>query len=211
MSLEAIEKAICEAGSDNHEVFGGTWTGGYLIQQDPKEFAELVECLQKHEPFDNALSIGIAAGGNERFICENVDIANLTVIDNGKHPAHKYWSNNRKVVLTSRKIIRSRVEIREFILDSHSSGAKLALEVNHSNFKFNLVGIDGDHSPEGVLQDWELVQPYLAPGAIVWLHDIRLNIPGQHGARKLWVRLNTQYEVLLETDGRFGIGVLRVN
>ena len=208
MSLEDIEKAICEAGSDNHEIFGGIWTGGYLIQQDPKEFAQLIQCLEQHAPHGDWLSIGIAAGGNERFIFEQDFVfGDLFVIDNGEHPNHKHWAENKKAIVHHPDSI-----LQEFIGDSHSQACKEWLE-SWSKFvpqRFAVIGIDGDHSPEGVLQDWELVQPYLAPGAIVWVHDIRMDIPGQHGARKLWQRLKTQYEVLLETDGKCGIGVLRV-
>ncbi len=208
MSLEAIEKAICEAGSDNHEVFGGTWTGGYLIQQDPKEFAELVECLQKNGPFGNYLAIGVAAGGNERFLIENVDIGSLVVIDNGEHPNFKHFDRNLAGIGSHPPYGGEEV----FIGNSHSkSAAKFIHEIcDETTHKFELVGIDGDHSPEGVLQDWELVQPFLAPGAIVWYHDTKMPIPGQHGARKLFARLKTQHEVLLETDGRFGIGCIRI-
>lgn len=198
MTLEEIESAICKAGSDNHEFFGGTWTGGYYIQQDQKEFAQLVKLLQGFQ-FRNYLAIGIAAGGVERFICDHVDIGNLTVIDNGEHPNHKFWKENKPKDFDS-------FFVNEIIGDSHSLSTWDKLE----KAKFNLVGIDGDHSPQGVLQDWELVQPYLAPGALVWFHDIKISEPGQTGARKLWSRLKREQEVLLETNGKFGIGVLCV-
>lgn len=201
MNLESLEKAICEAGSDNHEFFGGTWTGGYFIQQDPKEFAQFVECLHKCGPFNNYLAIGVAAGGNEKFLVENVDIGYIFVIDNGEHPNFKHFDRD----------LLSKDDL--FIGDSHSKNAVKFLNeilIDGEQAKFNLIGIDGDHSPEGVLQDWELVQPYLAPGALVWFHDIHIDIPGQHGARKLFSRLEKEYEVVLKTTGRFGIAVIRV-
>ena len=191
---------INAAGSDNHEYFGATWTGGYHIQQDPQEFAELVELLQRLGPFENYLAIGIAAGGVERFLVENCKIKNLTVIDDGSHPNHKYWKQNSENMSPA-----------EFIGDSHSEAAKQFLLEDYSDFgAYNLVGIDGDHSTQGVLQDWELVQPYLAPNALVWFHDTVISEAGQTGARKLLARLKTQHEVILETNGKFGIGVIRV-
>lgn len=206
--IRELEQAICKAGSDNHQFFGGTWTGGYFIQQDPKEFAQLVEFLQGFKIKDY-LAIGIAAGGVERFIMENVSIETILVIDDGKHPNHTGWTENRKAISTLARVSPRRVDVsaQDFIGDSHSKAARKYLE----NFThFDLVGIDGDHSPQGVLQDWEMVQPYLAPEGLVWFHDISISDAGQTGARKLWSRLKTQYDVLLETKGKFGIGVLRV-
>ncbi len=198
MTLDEIDAKILDAGSDNHQYFGAKWTGGYYIQQDPKEFAELVELLHGFE-YRNYLAIGIAAGGTERFICENARVGGVYVIDDGKHPNFKKSGANLSIpgFLSS-----------AFIGDSHS--IKAALQLKAWNRSFNLVGIDGDHSPQGVLQDWEMVQPYLAPGALVWFHDIHVSEIGQHGARKAWARLKTEHEVLLETNGKFGIGVLRV-
>jgi cephalosporin hydroxylase len=192
---------INAAGSDNREYFGATWTGGYHIQQDPQEFAELVELLQGIGLIYDYLSIGIAAGGVERFLCENADIGVLTVIDDGQHPNHKHWEENRAA-------IRKDHLVMETYCDSHSKEAAEFLQIVRG--KYNLVGIDGDHSTQGVLQDWELVQPYLAPNALVWFHDTVISEAGQTGARKLVARLKTQHEVILETNGKFGIGVIRV-
>lgn len=191
MSLvEAIQKA-------------GLWDEGYCIQQDPEEFAELVECLKAREPFRSCLAIGIAAGGVERFLIENVKIERLCIMDDGKHPNHKVWEEGNKQAV-NRRIVGH----YPFIGDSHSDAAGLFLAGLGTSF--DLVGIDGDHSPQGVAQDWEKVRHYLIPGAIVWFHDIHVSEAGQTGARKLWARLKTEYEVVLETNGQFGIGVIRV-
>ena len=73
------------------------------------------------------------------------------------------------------------------------------------------MAIDGDHSYDGVRQDWKLVQPYLAEGAIVWFHDIQVLLRDSDGANRLWhERLSIDHEVLLQTPGPFGIGVIRV-
>lgn len=179
----------------------GLWDDGYCIQQDPEELAALVDLLQRKEPMGSYLAIGIAAGGVERFLLENVIILKMAIIDDGAHPQfNTQWFSMSNDDWPS--------SIPSFIGDSHSGEARNFLEA--LGRKFDVVGIDGDHSPQGVAQDWELVQPYLAPGAIVWFHDIKVSEPGQTGARKLWARLKTEHEVLLETNGQFGIGVIRV-
>lgn len=196
-------ESIIAAGFDDAEHFAkgvhGAATGGYMIQQDPEEFAKLISVLRTVQPFHTALSIGIAAGGNDRFMVENVDIKQLVVMDDGKHWNHKVWKDNKAAI---------QIPVHEHIGNSHAKPAAAFLE--KLGFKYNLVGIDGDHSPAGVRQDWEMVKPYLAPGAVVWFHDIAVKEPGQNGAAELWFELRRHHKVLLETRKKFGIGVVQV-
>jgi hypothetical protein len=130
-------------------------------------------------------------------------------MDDGKHPNHRFWSKaEKKSETANRQAIADRIPLHEFIGDSHSEKAQDFLK--GLDFKFNLMGIDGDHTTSGVRQDWALVQPYLAPGALVWFHDIHIEITGQTGARELFFELRKKYRPLLETRKRFGIGVIKV-
>jgi len=45
----------------------------------------------------------------------------------------------------------------------------------------DLVFIDGDHSYEGALGDWESWRDHVAPGGFVAFHDARAGRPGGHG------------------------------
>ncbi|MGL4549727.1 MAG: class I SAM-dependent methyltransferase, partial [Gemmataceae bacterium] len=92
--------------------------------------------------------------------------------------------------------------LEEHVGDSHAPDA--AEFLRRLGRTFDLVGIDGDHSYEGVKADWELVEPHLAPGAVVWFHDTR----ACEGVARWWAELRPRHPVLLETD-QFGIGVLR--
>ena len=192
--IDAVATAVSNAGSDDLGVFGGTWRGGYWIQQHPAELAKLVCLLATHGPYKSSLEIGIAAGGTTRFIRDMMTIEKTAVIDDGNHPRFAVWqSENRQHV----------ANLSEFIGDSHSPEA--AEFVASIGEKFDLVAIDGDHSASGVRADWELVKPHLADGAIVWFHDTRI-IPE---VREFWGELRLQYRVMLETDV-LGIGVLRI-
>src|SRR5205085_6787157 len=71
---------IENAGSDHLPTFGGKFEGGYHIQQNPAEFANLLMAL-KGRPIKSYLQIGNAAGGSERLICEYLGIVDLTIID----------------------------------------------------------------------------------------------------------------------------------
>ena len=46
----------------------------------------------------------------------------------------------------------------------------------------DLVFIDGDHSPEGCGEDWDVWHPHVAPGGRVAFHDARLKRPGGEGS-----------------------------
>jgi predicted O-methyltransferase YrrM len=45
----------------------------------------------------------------------------------------------------------------------------------------DLVFIDGDHSPDGCREDWEVWHPHVRPGGAVAFHDARLDLPGGTG------------------------------
>ena len=45
----------------------------------------------------------------------------------------------------------------------------------------DLVFVDGDHSEEACLLDWELWHPFVAPGGVIAFHDARAGLPGGWG------------------------------
>lgn len=190
--LPLLIATIERAGSDNVGYFGGLYEGGYHIQQYPEELARLICLLASRQPFRWSLEIGIASGGTTRSIREWVTVENTVVIDDGAHAKFPVWEcENRHTI----------ANLHEFRGNSHSVEAAAFLDQFVQ--PFDLVGIDGDHSFEGVKADWELVQPHLAPQALVWFHDI----VACSGVAELWQHLKQSYHVLLETTG-LGIGVL---
>lgn len=191
--LQLVTEQVERAGSEDVGYFGGLYEGGYQIQQRPAEFARLVCLLAGHSPFASYLEIGTAAGGTTRFLTEWLRIDRTAVIDDGNHRKYPVWAaQNRRFV----------PDLVEHIGDSHAPAARAWLQ--ETGRVFDLVGIDGDHSYAGVRADWELVEPFLAPRAIVWFHDIR----ACEGVARCWDELRRRHTVLLETD-EFGIGVLR--
>ena len=206
---KGLVRDIDAAGSDNHEYFGGTWTGGYHIQQDPEEFADLLLALDRVGGVNSYLQIGIAAGGAERVLCEYLQpssLERLTVMDDGRHPNNRVWRTQNKLAIELAEI-----RVTEFVGNSHGNEAIRFLTEEHPDSLYDLIGIDGDHSPAGVRMDWALVQPFIRAGTLVFLHDIKIAIAGETGARELWEKLKVDpaFEVMLETDGKFGIGLVR--
>jgi hypothetical protein len=198
-----LKTLILVAGCDSVEMFGGTHEGGYHIQQDADELAGLVAALEGRA-INRYLQVGCAAGGTERFICEQLGVKEFSVIDIGKHPKFPVWLNHNKPALEARGVV-----VKEHIGDSHDEAADAFLAYQG---KFDLIGIDGDHSPAGVRMDWQLITPCLKPGTLVWFHDINSEgLPlGQQGALEVWGKLKTRHKVICETMRKFGIGLLEI-
>jgi hypothetical protein len=201
MTLTDEIKAL---GSDHIPTFGGDFEGGYHIQQDASELAALVGALMGRT-IHSYLQIGCAAGGTERYICEKLGIKDFTVIDLGQHPKFPVWLNQNKPDLMAQG-----VKVSEHIGDSHDEAAEAFLAAQGK--KFDLIGIDGDHSPAGVRMDWVLIIPYLKPGTLVWFHDINsAGLPlGQQGALEVWEKLKGRHNVILEVMDKFGIGLVEI-
>jgi predicted O-methyltransferase YrrM len=197
---EQIEKA----GSDHLPTFGGTFEGGYYIQQNPAELADLIRAMNGRQ-INSYLQIGSAAGGTERFLCEQVGIFDLTIIDDGQHSKFRIWTDVNKSALEAQG-----VQVSEYIGSSHNPAAKFFLESLGKTF--DLIGIDGDHSPAGVDMDWKLIERFSKPGTLVWFHDISGNLlpPEMQGGRQSWDMVSKLHKVIFETRRHCGIGVLEI-
>ena len=173
------------------------------MQQDTGEFAQLIEALQGR-PIANYLQVGSAAGGSERFICEATGCKALTIMDLGTHPEFQVWREVNRPALEAQG-----VTVTEWLGDSHSDEAE---EFIATQGKFDLIGIDGDHTPAGARMDWKLIEPCLKPGSLVWLHDIDYTKmrPCDNGAFEVWTELKKQHKVLVEAIGTFGIGMVEI-
>ncbi len=83
----------------------------------------------------------------------------------------------------------------------------------------DLLFIDGDHTLEGVTQDWEMYSPLVNPGGVILFHDIN-DTPFHHDAGcfvdQLWNSLHRESMLIPGTDWRIfsidanwgGIGAL---
>lgn len=159
-----IKEKILSVGSGCTNVFGGNYTGGYLIQQNPDEFANLV-CFLKNIDISVYCEIGSASGGNIRFIWENVGFKSAIVIDDMSHPHHNFQASNYSGFESCLIKIEG---------DSHSEEVKNELYKHKNMFtsqKNKVFFIDGDHYYSGVMKDFELLLPLMCSGDIIIFHD----------------------------------------
>lgn len=152
---QQILERILAAGSDDVHAFGGRFSGGLQLQQVPEELADAIGHLQGRH-YERYLEIGAAEGGTARFLRDLLEIPYVYIIDDNRHPKH----TSRPTILPG---------AIEWIGNSHDPTC--AAQLARWGQRFNLVLIDGDHSYEGVAADLDMVRPYLAPRAIIMLHD----------------------------------------
>ncbi|MGE5214739.1 MAG: class I SAM-dependent methyltransferase [Nitrospirota bacterium] len=98
--------------------------------------------------------------------------------------------------------------------DSHSENTRervmSALDGRPVEFLF----IDGDHSRDGVWQDFEMYSSLVAPGGLIAFHDISSN-PAEwtQGVARFWTEFTAEHETkecVVSGESGFGIGLYQM-
>jgi predicted O-methyltransferase YrrM len=99
--------------------------------------------------------------------------------------------------------------------DSHAPETRAQVAAFFGGDALDLLFIDGDHSYEGVREDYELFSPLVRPGGLIAFHDI---VDGDEvrvgGVPRFWREVRDSLEEPVEfveswSQGGFGIGVGR--
>ena len=162
-SRSEIVEAVEAAGSGDAEFFGyPERPDGLYLQQDPEEFGAFVHFMARHVPAaDLSLDIGIASGGQTKFLRDYWKSRRTMVVDIGQHHLFPHWARI-KTSLASELAL-------EVIDDSHAPRVreKLLPFAGQVDFAF----VDGDHSYRGLRKDIFLTKELLKPGGYMALHD----------------------------------------
>lgn len=198
-SKEILIDAIRSCGSDNAEVFGyPERDDGLFLQQDPDEFASFVEYMStKVPPSQLSIDIGVASGGNTKFVRDYFSAPKTIIVDIGLHPNHYHWARIKKQVRTD--------IVLEIIGDSHSpqTREKLLPYAGQIDYAF----VDGDHSYRGLRKDIFLMKELLQPGAVMALHDTHA-VKDCNRVYKDLLR-SKDFKLLENFVSRFGISIWR--
>ena len=98
--------------------------------------------------------------------------------------------------------------------DSHRQATRRRLAAALAGERLDFLLIDGDHSAAGVRQDFDDYAPFVRPGGLIALHDIRADERGWSGeVHRVWPELAARFggEELVDESGPpgYGIGLLR--
>ena len=157
-----LKNKVIECGGDRIEVFGGSNYGGYLLQQNPNEFAGLAYYLQKQGPFNVYVEIGSASGGNIRFIYENIGFHEALSFDDNMHPHTIHQGSNSW---------HFGDKLTRYVGNSHHPEATQMLKRWLNGKIIDCVFIDGDHSLKGVLEDFKMLEPHFSARTLIIFHD----------------------------------------
>lgn len=196
-TLDDMIKAVEAAGSGHAEFFGYSETpGGLFLQQDPEEFAKFVHFMAtKVPPAKLTMDIGIASGGQTKFLRDYFSADKTIVVDIGLHPLFPHWERIKKGV-------NSEI-ILEIISDSHTDETRQKLMPYKGQVDFAFV--DGDHSYRGLRQDIFLTKELLRPNAYMALHDTS----AVYDCRKVYDDMlsSNDFSLVRNFHSRFGISI----
>jgi predicted O-methyltransferase YrrM len=172
------------AGSSNTKYFKTKMTGGLKLQQIPKEYANVLFEIIKIQP-KSYLEIGIGNGGSwltySFLLRKTLKISHA--VDNLAYA--KYIKQKSDDFNYIRDYLRNHIDNVEFF----NSDSKLFLDSNDN--MYDVIFIDGDHSYEGVKNDFLKSIRHVNKGGIVIFHDI-ISV-GSPGVAKFWNEYKNQY------------------
>jgi predicted O-methyltransferase YrrM len=98
--------------------------------------------------------------------------------------------------------------------DSHSEATRELVAALLDGRPVEFLFIDGDHSHDGVRQDFDMYSPLVAPGGLIAFHDVSQNpTEWTQGVARFWREFTAKHETrqcVVSGGPGFGIGVYRV-
>jgi hypothetical protein len=196
-SIPELVERVKQAGSSEERFFGyKIQEGGLYLQQDPLEFAQFVHFMAtEYGEADLTLDLGIASGGQTKFLRDYYKCKRTIILDNGEHSMFPHWKRIKPLVDTTFE--------DEIISDSHAPEVRQRLAKYENSLDFAFV--DGDHSYRGLRQDIFLVTPLLKDYAVMALHDTAAVADCKRVYEDLLSSRN--FTRLRAFDNRFGISL----
>lgn len=179
------------------------------IIQVRSELEQFLSIIQRQAP-RTVLEIGTAKGGTLLFwawaAAENAEIITVDLPHGpfgGGHRRSQAW--------LYRRFARENQRIRFIRGDSHADETLKRVKGLLRGRQVDFLFIDGDHSYEGVRQDYQLYSPLVRPGGLLAFHDIA---PGAAeavgGVPAFWAELkpaNDGEEIVEDwKQGGYGVG-----
>jgi cephalosporin hydroxylase len=196
-------------------------SGGIEAWQIPEEFRALARLVAERRP-RTVLEIGSADGGtllaHTRLVHEQALIVSIDLPHGPFGGGYPPW---RMPLYESFAGPAQRLELLR--VDSHAPTTAELLENVLAGRRIDYAFIDGDHTYDGVRQDFELCLRFAAPDAVIAFHDIAplpnpewvasaAAAPGDGAVHEFWTQVKRHYahdEFIRDAAQQgYGIGVL---
>jgi len=180
-------------------------------QQIRSEFLELARMV-KEQNCKYIMEIGTYRGGT-LFVFSQLADPHATVISLDFHFSFfgKVYGALQKGLL--RKFVRNGKSLFLLRQNSHLPETLKVVRDILQGHELDFLFIDGDHTYEGVREDFNMYAPLVREGGLIAFHDVAES-GGSREVNRLWEELKLKYkheEFIHQTgSGAMGIGVLRV-
>jgi predicted O-methyltransferase YrrM len=199
---------------DLHDLVNYAFTGGGGLIKPLQVRSEIMQLINiiKSKPPKYVLEIGTSNGGT-LFLLSRIATVDACIISidlplgayGGGYPAWKrpFYKSFAQKDQTIR-LVRA---------DSHEPATKGKVATILQRNKIDLLFIDGDHTYEGVKQDFEMYEPFVKKGGMIVLHDI---VPHRQehgcGVDRYWneIRGKEEYQEFVENPDQqwAGLGLI---
>jgi cephalosporin hydroxylase len=184
---------------------GGGWknytTVGHIYEEAKQYFEFLIEYFGTLMPM-SFLEIGVLKGGNFVLTGELLGPNFAVGIDNGSYRLQGEYN-----AIQATAALSPSFSYEIFLADSHKPETKEKITAVCSSY--DLIYIDGDHSYEGVKQDFEMYGGLIRCGGLIVFHDIANQTTG---VPKFWAEIKANHkhlEFIHQKKGTIvGIGVI---
>jgi predicted O-methyltransferase YrrM len=187
------------------------YTDGFLQPvQVPEEFTSLLGDVRKLAP-KRILEIGTCKGGS-LYIWTRLAQPDATIVSVDL-PGGKFGGGYSKLrTPIYQRFARPQQKLHLMRANSHAPETLTEVKKTFAGNQIDFLFIDGDHTYEGVKQDWEMYSPLVRKGGLVAFHDVAGNY-GETHAKRCWDEVKgsfAHHEYLLHPEGLYGIGVLYI-
>ena len=108
------------------------------------------------------------------------------------------------------RFARDNQDLQLMRANSHEAATLDEVKKRFDGAPVDMLFIDGDHTYEGVKQDWEMYSSLVRPGGIIVFHDVAGNYEDTQ-VKRLWDAIKGDHayrEYMVHPRGHYGIGVI---
>lgn len=197
ITIQTKALTIVDAYNWTQKFYVGPKIRGFNINfqasQIKTEIIDLLSELEKNPP-QRLLEIGTATGGTlfmfTRIAAKTADIISIDL------PFGRYGAGYLKYrVQLMKDFALANQKMHLLRLDSHQKATVDRLKNILNGELLDFLFIDGDHSYDGVKNDFENYYPLVRPGGIIAFHDIVDNDKDKSfGTQKFWREIKDKYQ-----------------